>query len=384
MVYSKLDWFTCMAYGVSFKDIFLALEIDEGYWQDFLTDSFQRNMGYVTKQVYSVNGINIEFTTDDNEKLLSCENIFEEKINEIRLDITGKGLDWLRTFCDIDSKLRDPQMLCIIKPVKIKRADFAFDFVNVKGDFLDTFINYLKAKEVESNFNSYSNRLTISHGRYIQYKYVVGYGEKILYLGSTRSERLIRIYDKLLQYQTNGILTKELPYFCNDETVTTWWRWELQARHNTAHQMLYGSSTNNLEVLKEITKTYRLSKDGERLTFLDDLMDWEHIYELREMKILEQVQTVESINRTKIDRALQELLLYIAIHGWRGLINEINFYIFSLNEDTFKSSARKLALNRKIALYLAQNNKTTNHLRDITYDNERHDLIINPFDYSEF
>lgn len=379
MIYSKLDWFTCMAYGVSFKDIFLALEIDEGYWQDFLNEPFQRNMGYVTKQVYSVNGINIEFTTDDNEKLLSCENIFEEKINEIRLDITGKGLDWLRTFCDIDSKLRDPQMLCIIKPVKIKRADFAFDFVNVKGDFLDTFINYLKAKEIESNFNAYSNRLTISKGRWIQYKYVVGYGQKILYLGSTRSERLIRIYDKLLQYQTNGILTKELPYFCDDETVTTWWRWELQARHNSAHHMLYGSSTNNLEVLKEITKTYRLTKDGERLAFLDDLMDWEHIYELREMKILEQVQTVESINRTKIDRTMQDLLLYISIHGWQHFICRINNYIASLDEDNFRSSARKLALNRKIALYLAQKNLNVEDLHDINYDKDRHDLFLVPY-----
>lgn len=379
MIYSKLDWFTCMAYGVSFKDVFTALEINEGYWQDFLTDPYQRNMGYVTKQVYSVNGVNVEFTADENEHLISCENIFEEKINEIRLDITGKGLDWLRTFCDIDNKLRDPDMLNIIKPVKIKRADFAFDFVNVHGDFLDTFINYLKEKERQADYNSYSNRLTISHGRYIQYKYVIGYGEKILYLGSTRSERLIRIYDKLLQYQTNGIITKELPCFSDDDTVSSWWRWELQARHNTAHEMLYGSSSNNLEVLKDITKTYRLSKDGERLSFIDNLMDWEHIYELREMKILEQVQTVKAVNETKVDRVLQDLLLYIIIHGWKSFINRINNRMLSMDNDSYKAVVRKLTLNRKVALYLAQEGLSIEDLYDITYDADRHDFMVNPY-----
>lgn len=379
MVYSKLDWFTCMAYGVSFKDVFEALCIDEAYWQDFLNEPFQRNMGYVTKQVFCLNGVNVEFTIDENERLLKCENLFEEKIHEIRLDITGKGLDWLRTFCDIDSKLRDPQMLCNVKPVKIKRADFAFDFVNCKEDFLDTFINYLKDKEREANFNTYSNRLTICNHRYLQYKYVVGYGEKVLYLGSTRSERLIRIYDKLLQYMSEGLIVKDLPKFSEDENVRSWWRWELQTRHATAHEMLYGSSRNNLEVLKDITKTYRLSKDGERLTFLDDLMDWEHIYELREMKILDELLTVKQTNRTKIDRSLQEIILFIAIHGWTCFLNTINSRISSLDESSLKSSARNLALNRKLALYCAQENKKVYDLYGVTYDPDYKRFTVQPF-----
>lgn len=117
---------------------------------EILNSGYQRSVGYRTDVVYSVNGVSLSVKFDDMLNVAE-ENIFFNKWSEVRLDISGGGLDYLRTVNDgIDKNFCDVSYWGHEGSFKITRCDFAFDFVNYYKSFLDEFL--YKLQDLERSF----------------------------------------------------------------------------------------------------------------------------------------------------------------------------------------------------------------------------------------
>ncbi len=281
MIYAKLDWYTVMLYNTSIECALSKLNIDTEIYEELLASCYERSYGFTSKAVFSVYGISCELDQDD---YLSTEqgSIFHKKFGKIRLDISGHGLDYLRGFFEVDTKLMSPDFWGERQDFNVTRSDFAFDFVNYQPEFVDTFLNYLKDKERAGDLTPHSSRLNCGGRRAIQYSYRCG-DQKTLYLGSTRGDKLLRIYDKLLQYQKNGVLMKPLPEAFKDEgEVKSWFRIEFQTRRKSAEAYLYGYKKLE-DTLRFIFKEYMIrDEQGKPLDFIMNLYDWDKLPEIRQ------------------------------------------------------------------------------------------------------
>lgn len=290
MIYAKIDWYTVLLYNRSFKDILEKLNCFEDVCDDILNSGYQRSVGYRTDVVYSCNGVSLSVKFDDMLGIEE-EDIFFAKWQEVRLDISGTGLDYLRTInqffdksmCDID--FWGPE-----GTFKITRCDFAFDFVNFYPSFLDEFI--FKLQDLEradilrrrNDGNIYLGTLNGVDGRGRNVAYNINRGTKIncLYLGTSRSDKLVRIYDKKLEQSENGVFKKPIPecFVKNgDGNVGSWFRIEFQTRRKFAYKYLFGCNGNLKSVLRELFKLYQC-KDPETNQVFDcikKLYDWDSL-----------------------------------------------------------------------------------------------------------
>lgn len=290
MVYSKLDWYTVMLYSTDIFSILDKLEIKHDHFQELLESGYERSQGFSSVFVFSVHGISLELKYDD---YLTCDtdSIFNTVYSKIRLDISGKGLDYLRgRGFDVDQNFttetfwgeRD-------KDYKITRSDFAFDFVNYIPDFLDDFLNWIKDAERTGLMISHNSRLSVGRRSGIQYSYRCG-DQKTLYLGSTRGDKLIRIYDKLMeQTAKNGIWKSEPPQdFTENEPngdIYSWYRIEFQTRRKCADDYLFGIDSDLSRVLRILFDEYKIrDRSGNVLPFIEKLFNWETLPPVRKIK----------------------------------------------------------------------------------------------------
>lgn len=123
-------------------------------------------------------------------------------------------------------------------------------------------------------------RLPIYKGVSLAYSYRSG-DQRTVYLGTTRSNKLLRIYDKLLQYQKRGVIVKPLPEVfaeSGDIDVTSWYRIELQTRRVVCHDLLFGCEHDLSRVLGYIFEKYRVKDlNGYCLDFILELFDWDKL-----------------------------------------------------------------------------------------------------------
>lgn len=125
---------------------------------------------------------------------------------KIRLDISGTDLDYLRQFMLPDTEFTNSDFWGENqKDYNVTRSDFAFDFVNYKPEFLDSVLNWIKDQERGGELSKNEFRLRVGRSSGIQYSYRCGCGQKTLYLGSPRGDKMVRIYDKLLEQTQNGV-----------------------------------------------------------------------------------------------------------------------------------------------------------------------------------
>lgn len=258
-IYARLDYYSAVFNDVTVDYVlnnFLKLGVEVE--NEFVRNVQERALGYTNHFEWSFQNIRVRVrqdavsTADD----LYSTNVFLRNFQWIQLDISGQGLDYLRSRdFDPDTELRklplmygdDPEHM---KPIwHVTRADFAFDFVNYAGNFLDQCMEWVipccqKSWSPKVSTCGKSAPLTVSPRP----------AEHTLYIGSTRSDAMLRIYDKKIETEKRGNALDAYEKFGVDN-IESWIRIEWQTRNKVAHQYLY-SESDWLSILKEIYRRY--------------------------------------------------------------------------------------------------------------------------------
>lgn len=347
MLYAKIDWYTVLLYNTSFKDVLEKLNCFADVCDEILNSGYQRSVGYRTDIVYSSNGVNVSVKMDDTLGV-DEENMFFNKWSELRLDISGQGLDYLRALNDnLDLSLCDIHFWGDELSFKITRCDFAFDFVNYYSSFLDEFI--FKLQDLERSFslsrgsdgNIYLGTVGKggSFGRRTAYNYRVGSDVKCLYLGTVRSDKLVRIYDKKLEQSKGGVFLKPLPkYFADngDGEVNSWFRIEFQTRRKFAHKYLFGCGGDLKVVLRELFDTYQCKDPttGQAFEFIKKLYNWDSLPKFIDNLHFTElpVAVIIRAERQLTTQAIKNLTLYYGVYGINGILSLIQNYLDSIND----------------------------------------------------
>lgn len=141
-------------------------------------------------------------------------------------------------------------------------------FVNYEKcpDFVEKLLDWFYKTEYDSNYRTSSGGLNCGRPN-APIKYSLRSGDQhTIYLGTTRSNRLVRIYNKLMQYQKNGVIVKPLP-FPENMDVKSWFRIEFQTRKVEASKYLFGFNRFE-DILKIIFNDYLIrDKQGNPLIF---------------------------------------------------------------------------------------------------------------------
>lgn len=307
-IYPKLDYFQAVFEDVDFAYVLEYIGLPVTQFGEFLTGSYERGLGYDTHVGYRFENISIETRAEylikrDGEECDLCNWIF----SKIFLIISGQGLDYLRSKgIDVDNRLRQPPVINELtgRPVMHPtRADFAFDLVNYAPDFLDLCLDHL---------SQYSQWVPLCN-QMAPIKFSVRTGDqKTLYLGSPRSEKLLRIYDKKMEQSDRYGNLKSSPV---DYDVDSWIRVEYQTRNAESHRVLYGEG-DYLSIFRFIYERYTFkASNGAPVDFWLNLFDWEKI-----PAIIQNAKWVSSpLDKEKCDtlfvRALKVVCAYEAVYG---------------------------------------------------------------------
>lgn len=99
------------------------------------------------------------------------------------------------------------------------------------------------------------------------------FDQKTLYIGSAKSDKVLRVYDKCFQSKTS---TEVAELYETYERPDSWIRFELQLRNNFSHNFaLTGRSSE--QVLKYIYDNYNFTFKGTPCGFWNQLWRWEEI-----------------------------------------------------------------------------------------------------------
>lgn len=253
------------------------------------------------------------------------------------------------------------------KDYNITRSDFAFDFVNYKGDFLDNVLYWIKEQERNGNLSKLDSRLHVGRSSGIQYSYRCGSGQETLYLGSPRGDKMVRIYDKLLEQTDNGVFKHGRdPRFDKEESINSWFRIELQSRRKCATQYLYGCYGDISTVLRCIFDDYLIrDNDGVPLPCMVDLYQWESLPEIHKISDFIQSRTtvIERSHSYITGQAFRSCVLYLLRHGVSSFIDELNLCIMKCSTSlTSADSRRFLAFRNNLARMCLEEGLTVDKL----------------------
>lgn len=231
-IFAKLDWFSCIFEDVTFADVLNFLSLDPDiYVGDFLTNRTDISQGFEVKVRFSYESVGLEANVFDVLKT-EVDNLFYTQFSKVKLDISGHGLDFLRsTGLDVDNYLRDRDNYSDFK-FHTTRVDFAYDLINYKPELVDELIKYCQTNCTDSG------RVCTLHSTGAYKCSVRTNSEKTVYVGSPSSLRLLRVYDKRLEQidPETGVYKKENIYGNPD----SWNRIELQTRRHVSQELLFG------------------------------------------------------------------------------------------------------------------------------------------------
>lgn len=354
MIYAKLDWYSVVLYNYSVNDILKRLSIYDEIFEELTASGYERSQGFSSVFVFSYAGISIELNFDDY-LTTKRDSLFATPFRKIRLDISGSGLDYLRSFMVPDVVFTDESFWGENqKDYNITRSDFAYDFVNYQGDFLDNLLGWIKDEERNGNLIKNDSRLTVGYKRGIQYSYRCGSGQETLYLGSPRGDKMVRIYDKLLEQTDNGVFKHGRdPRFDKEESINSWFRIELQSRRKCATQYLYGCYGDISMVLRCIFDDYLIrDENGVPLPCMVDLYQWDSLPEIHKISDFIQLRTtvIERSHSYITGQAFRSCVLYLLRHGVSSFIDELNLCIMKCSTSLTSSDSRRfLAFRNNLA-----------------------------------
>lgn len=281
----KIDYFSAVFKDCTLKEVFevFSLNVNENYneWIEAFNKRIVNNFGALYDTFIQYSGINFSFSNYELlRNHLEPENVTELDVStivfqKVKVDITGQGLDYLRSLSfDIDFIIRN--MVDCDLDYHPTRCDFAFDLVNYVPQLLDEFIKCCEKSDTGTH--------TIRTGTAKGLKYSIRRGDqKTIYVGSPRAVKLLRVYDKKLQYMLSNKLD-EIPYSICGEKPFSWIRIELQTRREMTEKMLYGNEFDRCykHVFRTIHDTcFPLWRDSygvlHSFDSLESLVNWEQL-----------------------------------------------------------------------------------------------------------
>lgn len=334
-VFGKIDWLTVMFFDCSILDVLRWIKL-ESCVQEFLEDSFESSRGYDQVLKFFFNGIFVETSSFNFYGSQDDLAVFDVICPKIRLELSATALDYLRSIgVNMDTYRFHAPVLPDGGSYHFTRCDFAFDFVNYQPFFMDQLINFVRSNALPSG------RVPLASSRGAVLCKVVDVSEKTVYLGSPQSDRMLRCYDKRLQYidPRTGSYVKPNPFNNPD----SWFRIEMQTRNKVAHSLVLDDNLQFLHVLKLIFEKYAFadanidSKHSARpvVDFWGDLLPWIDI----ETKYVQNANLVEF--REAEDRVLdhffkagvRSFLMALTILGQEEFDKRVTAYINSLYDD---------------------------------------------------
>lgn len=355
-VYCKLDWLTIVYNGCTTNDVLSALgfnvcEFDEV--EKAFAERFLQSRGYLTDLSFTLNGVCFCYHYSDLVNRIGEETLqnidiydfFDISCDYIRVDMSGSGLDWLRDIgIDVDTVYRDPMIFNRGGELNfhITRCDQAFDLVNYCPHFLSEYINFIR-----KNGDSSSGRINTTCTVKSAIKYEVRTGSQTtVYLGTGKSDRLLRIYDKYQQYSIGSRMAK-CPYNVGDEHPSSWVRIELQTRREKCcHDLLFGGSFE--ASLRYIYDTLSVCDSNRQMPECwKEVFDWDTLPQIIQNAKYVSNKTIAVRAKEYIERvAMSNIIVYIANFGWSNFIDLVNSRLKSL-----QLSDNDLDLKRWCALH---------------------------------
>lgn len=234
-IFPKLDWITIVFNNVSIN--FVLSFIHCSFMQEDLVQAeYDRNYGVSAWVSYRVgnSGIKVEAKRDQIDSFNGlC--VLDRECKQLRLDISATGLDYLRSEKDIDVESFFRQSIPVSSDgsplYHFTRADLAFDLVNYCPEFMNAFSQHVHGLEYGSLRVRGSKGPIKTSERY-------GTKEHTFYVGSSTSDRMLRIYDKLLEFSSSRKKKPLLETLFPVSSVDSWIRFELQCRNDVAQHFL--------------------------------------------------------------------------------------------------------------------------------------------------
>lgn len=260
-IFCKIDWFSAVFESCSISDILKWLKIDFEV-DDFFSRSFSRALGYDTQVTYAFEGVSIaiSYSLINHYAVNNTDlSVFDFVFDRLRLDISGSGLDnmrdkWLSLGFPagaFDDYLRvQPEL--DRGSMHVTRCDFAFDLIDWQSDFLDSVLAYCsRLSDSGSSRVPVATSSSSSLRSGFQFSCRTG-DQRTVYVGSSRSDKMLRIYDKKMQLTSDdGVWLKH----CGHEDCSSWTRIELQTRNGIANGLCYGNG-DFLSIFRYIYDTY--------------------------------------------------------------------------------------------------------------------------------
>lgn len=362
----KIDWYSAIFNDMSFRTVLEWLQLDR-YVTEFCENVYEQTQGLELKYVFNWRGVRLETSQFNfyNEPVIdgTCqEHLFDKVIPKIRLDISGSGLDNLRAEgVDVDTLLRtrvdSNGFPAMPMPSHVTRIDFAFDLINYQPFFLDKVITYAQ------KYHTSNDRVLVCStdprsGGGLKYSIRTG-SQKTIYIGGTTSERMLRIYDKRLQYTdpSNSTYIKDNPY----DNPDSWIRIELQTRRKTADSLCFPADGNldPLSVFKYIFEKYAfVDPDTTKhcrapVEFWKDLFDWSVIPSIIQTTNFVQSQSyVDVVVGSFFTRGVRSFLETYSILGPEVFWTFVQGYLDQINDISTPERARRkrCIVNRLVAL----------------------------------
>lgn len=326
-IYYKVDWISLVYTDCSLSDVLKDLcLIDIIDFDDFVSSQFMRNLGYFDTCVFVYEGIQFSLLDfwkyKDNFDLSDLDSLLSMTIPRIKVDISGSALDFLRSILpDIDWDNIFRQDVCFRH---VTRMDYAFDLINYMPTFLDDVVSFIRTNVSGEYLTFCSQKAPIGYS-------IRSGDQKTLYIGRAASDKLLRIYDKKMQFCKNGVYVKDTPYGSPD----SWIRIEFQTRSKFSHDFACTPRTPE-QIFKYLYDKYSFAvydDSGKKSVakFWLDLFDWSEIPSvIQNIHFCVKPITVKERVENICIRNSGNLFLFCAMYGFDSLKRLINKYILEL------------------------------------------------------
>ena len=356
-VYFKLDYLSMVFNNCSMGEvsrIFLCELIPFEKLAESYEKMYINSNAYATEFKISTHCVTFVFKYYEVRQWLESnkfDSFYYLPFSWLKVDISGQGLDYLRSKGYlIDDFIKQSNKVCFGegKSWHFTRVDFAFDFIDYKPDFFYKCLFYLTENTTQDN------RVSCGVKRSFYAASVRLGDQRTFYLGSNKSDKFLRVYDKRLQLNQQGQLLS-CPYVIYDLDQgdpilpTSWFRMELQCRRQNVIEDLLYSSVTFADILKYIHDTFFFNDEkGREVDFWKDFLPWDDLNSIiQNANFVNDIDYYEKTVNYVEGICFNSLVRYIALFGFDGFKKRINDILLNLQLSEDPVSFRKLMSLKK-------------------------------------